>query len=461
VTLNGRDLWLENTSDSNGNTTRLWNMFGKITGTGNVHVDVDGGSDRVRIGFNGNDFVGDVFIDRGMLQGGNGSGTASNAIPDATRIIMAPGTLFGVGVPDTIGALEGGAADPGNALAAARVFPNISTTSVSLTVGGANKSGTFSGSLTNDPVGTTTRVLSLTKTGTGTQVFNHNCSFTGNTTLSAGKLFFNGTYTSNITVSGGATLGGTGTSTGSITATATANGGATVAPGNSTGTLTAASANLSTGGNLAIEIDDAATPKNDKLVTTGTLNITNAKLNLSVTGTAAQPAYVIASYGTLTGTFATIPAGFTVDYAYNDGVGSNNIAILPISDPYMAWATAKGLTAANDGKQADPDGDGFSNGLEFYLDGNPLVSDSPGMQASIAGTNLRLTYKRRDDAESLNVTPETSPTLASGSWTTAVAGIGGVAINVSENGAAPDDVEVLLPIGTHPRLFGRLRLTLP
>ena len=45
---------------------------------------------------------------------------------------------------------------------------------------------------------------------------------------------------------------------------------------------------------------------------------------------------MFASYGTLSGPFAGlsgVPAGYTIDYAFNDGVDSNNIALVPIPEP--------------------------------------------------------------------------------------------------------------------------------
>lgn len=451
VSLNGRDLWLENTSVSTGDTARLWNMYGKISGTGNVHVDNGGATERIRIGFNGNDFTGDIYIDRGMLQNGTGSGTTQNAIPNSANVILAPGTRFGIGAGDTMGALVGGAADPDNSLTQGLVSPNANA-NVSLIIGSGDRSGVYHGLMSNDG----SRVLTLTKTGTGTQTLNGDCSQTGNTALSQGKLIINAAYASAITVSGGATLAGTGTSTAAITATSTASGGANVAPGNATGTFTAASANLSSGGNLLITLDGAQC---SRLSVSGVLNISNA--DLVVTGTSSQSTCIIASYGTLTGTFATVPEGFTVDYAYNDGVSTNNIAITGSApDPYPTWAAGKGLTAGNSAKDADPDGDGVVNGLEFYLDGNPLASEAPGLSASISGSNLRLAYKRRDDAETLNVIAQSSSAMTAASWATLQNGVNGVVINVTENGTAPDDVEILIP-ATGVRLFGRLLLTLP
>ena len=455
VTLNGRDLWLENTSDNGGNAVRLWNMYGRISGTGSVHVDVPGPATRVRIGFNGNDFNGDVYIDRGMLQNGTGSGSSQNAIPNASLVIMAAGTRFGVGAADTIGALVGGAADPVTAAGPALVSPNISSTTVTLTIGGGDRSGVFDGTVSNDG----TRTLVLSKTGAGTQVLNGDCSFTGNTSVTAGRFVINSSYTSAITVSGGATLSGTGTSSAAITATSATSGGANVAPGFPTGTLSAASANLSTGGNLLIQVDDAAPQKNSRLAVSGALNITGT--DLVVTGTLTEPAYVIASYGTLTGTaFATVvkPDNYTVDYAWNDGVTTTNIALVRSAEsPYQLWATSKGLTGADAEPGADPDRDGVINRLEFYFDANPSAGEPLWPAVALSGSNLRVTWPRRDDAETLTVVAEASESLSTGTWQTLQPGVDGVVLNISENGAAPDEMELLVPRTTERR-YVRLRL---
>ena len=49
---------------------------------------------------------------------------------------------------------------------------------------------------------------------------------------------------------------------------------------------------------------------------------------------------------------------------------------------------------------------------------------------------------------------------AAASWAALVNGVNGVVINITENGAAPDDVEILIPAGAG-QVHARLRLTLP
>jgi hypothetical protein len=78
---------------------------------------------------------------------------------------------------------------------------------------------------------------------------------------------------------------------------------------------------------------------------------------------------VIATYtGTRTGTFATVPAGYTVDYATANQI---KLIVSAASDPFGTWAAAMGLTGPAAAKGADPDGDGANNLMEFATNGNP------------------------------------------------------------------------------------------
>ncbi len=75
-----------------------------------------------------------------------------------------------------------------------------------------------------------------------------------------------------------------------------------------------------------------------------------------------------------------------------------------VPSPYYTWAQAHGLdgTAGKENDyEADPDGDGVANGLEWILDGEPAVHDSAGVapQPVIAGPSLQLTFNRNTDTE--------------------------------------------------------------
>ena len=78
--------------------------------------------------------------------------------------------------------------------------------------------------------------MSLTKTGAGTQILMGSNTYSGDTTISAGKLVLNGSVASNsVVVASGASLGGSG-----VMANATLSGGGSINPGNSPGILTVA-----------------------------------------------------------------------------------------------------------------------------------------------------------------------------------------------------------------------------
>jgi autotransporter-associated beta strand protein len=311
---------------------------------------------------------------------------------------------------------------------------------------------------------TATAQIAFTKAGAATQVLNGPCSFTGTTLLTGGKLVVNNTYTSALTVSAGATLGGNMTSTAAITATAAA---AKITPGTSTGTMTAASASLNTGGVLEIEIDDTATPKCDKLAITGALNVTSATLNLLPIGTPTAPVYVIASYGTLTGTFGTVtgkPSNYDLVYNYNDGVSSNNIALVQ-NDPYLGWLAGYGaLTGANRAPGVDFDGDGLDNGIEFVIGSDPTAftaSTAPGYPtATLTGGNMVFTFKRSNASKAYAVTVETSTDLAT--WPPANAYL----VPTTDTAGPPvtvagENVTVTIPMAPDAKKFTRVKADIP
>lgn len=104
----------------------------------------------------------------------------------------------------------------------------------------------------------------VVQAGTGNTVFDGAQTYTGATSVEAGRLSINGSITSAVAVHAAGTLGGTGTIFGDVTNIGT------VAPGNSIGTLTVAGNYVGQGGTLAIEAalgdDSSAT---DRLVVTG------------------------------------------------------------------------------------------------------------------------------------------------------------------------------------------------
>ncbi len=124
----------------------------------------------------------------------------------------------------------------------------------------------------------------------------------------------NGAYTGSgaITVASGAMLDGSGSASVALVVDGE------IAPGNSPGTLTVGSLDLN--GSLAYEVDGAAS---DLLIVTSGLDITGASLDITDLGGGwTEGVYVIAQYGSLTGTFAGVTgldSGYSIVYDHNGG----------------------------------------------------------------------------------------------------------------------------------------------
>ena len=186
----------------------------------------------------------------------------------------------------------------------------------------------------------------LRKEGAGTWSLQTANTYTGTTTVAAGTLAItdaaaipstsptivvqaNATLdvsAVSFSMTGTQTLKGNGAVVGSVTTASTA----TVAPGESIGTLTV-SGNATLGGTLDAEYDGSSSAA-DLLAVSGALDVSSATLSLTNLG-APSPVgtYVLATYGTLAGTFPTVtglPAGYNIDYHYAGANSGNSIALV-------------------------------------------------------------------------------------------------------------------------------------
>lgn len=296
----------------------------------------------------------------------------------------------------------------------------------------------------------------------GTLTFTGNNTYTGPTTITAGSLFINGAQPgSPVSIENGGILRGTGT-------TGSSGGKGTIFPGGTApGTLSvngAVDLTLAGGGKFSVRLNDAATPKNDHLRISGDLKLTGATLAPVFDGPfSPSTTYVIASYGEfgggLTGTFASVPAGCSVNYAYHNGTSPKNIA-LTIQNPYQFWISSFGLDPLVAGVPgADPDKDGVTNGIEFMLGTDPVHTNAAADAPAIAlnGPNVVFIFRRWQAAAYTNPVVQTATDLA-GPWTS-LSGSGGVTPDFY--GPGIDRVVVTIPRAGRPRLFCRLKAAIP
>jgi trimeric autotransporter adhesin len=294
---------------------------GGITTTGTGQLTLTGGSANT---YSGTTTVNDGTLVLAKTAGVNaiaggltiGDGTnsdtvnlgASDQITD-TVVVNMIGTASGqrgnfqlLGFNETIGGLSGGG----------QVQNASSTADSVLTLNVANATTQTSSAVLRNTGGSTTGSLSIVKTGGGTQILGGNMTYTGVTSINEGTLAVTGSLlnTGTVLVNNGGSLSGSG-SVGAVTLAS----GSVLRPGNSPGTLTAASSIWQGGSTYSWEIDNAtglAGTNWDVFSVTGALDMSalssSAQMNLVLNSlslanfdTSSTYTWVIAKAGSFTG----------------------------------------------------------------------------------------------------------------------------------------------------------------
>jgi autotransporter-associated beta strand protein len=274
-------------------------------------------------------------------------------------------------------------------------------------------SATYAGNIVNSEDVGSNFDLSASTGGTLTisGIISSGISTAGLETVGAGTVTLTGanTYT-----------GGTTVTTGTLTLAATGSiaTSSSVAVGAAGSLDTSAQAAYTIPGTqpLAFGINATGSGSSGKIVAAG-LNISSAVVTYNITGTPDDSVYVLATYTSLTGTFASVPAppaGYTLDYAYQ---GNKIALVLPASNNYASWADDNGIPG--EPASGDFENDGISNVVEYALGTSPTVSTQP---AGVLSGNV-ITFTKGADAIAngdVSWVIETSQTLAAGSWTAVV-----------------------------------------
>jgi len=255
-------------------------------------------------------------------------------------------------------------------------------------------------------------------TGTFDSGMTQNLAGTGTLTVAgSGTLRLNGTNTPPVVVDSGATLGGTG-SAGDVTVNGTLAPGAPDGDGafTTTGTLTVpgtarfriygngindrlvASGGAALGGTVAVTIDETYTPASGD-----TFDLVDG----TITGTPALD--LPALQGGLTWVTNSFAATGVLSIT-NGGEPTGNYANWLANYPSLAGADALGT--------ADPDGDGFSNNLEYAFDGNPTVGTPALLKVTKSGSDAVFSFvARKNPPGGVTYSVQTTTNLATGPWT--------------------------------------------
>jgi autotransporter-associated beta strand protein len=234
-----------------------------------------------------------------------------------------------------------------------------------LTIGNGGISGSLgAGNVTNDGQLTFNRsdahsyngdisgTGTLIKQGAGTLTLGGTSTYTGTTTISAGTLLINGSLGNTaVSIADAARLGGSdGSITGSVT---TAAAGSIIAPGNSPGTLTFGSLDVTAGATFEYELGT----NSDLLEITGALTGGGTlTFNFFDSGDiAALTPYTLFTFGSQTGldyadlVANTFPGNFILDTNFGTGgwqINSGNLQVQFIPEPSSALLAPLGLLLA-------------------------------------------------------------------------------------------------------------------
>jgi autotransporter-associated beta strand protein len=290
----------------------------QLTLGGNVTI----GASSLTIGGSG----GAVEID-GLL-----SGTGGLTIGDTGTVTLATGST----TTDAIGMLTlagGSVATGAGKLQISGVTAN-STASIggNLAMGAAKTSWNVASGVVLTVSADVSGSAALVTTGPGTLVLDGANTYANGTTVGKGTLIVNGSVLNTVTVNKSGTLAGSG-SAGPIVV----NAGGNVAPGTpggATGTLSVGNAQLKSGSSFTVALaGDAAGTGYDQLIVSGTVNLSGAKLHMSVLGftpTLGQSFEIVSNGGTgqIVGTFSGLAEGailkvggmtFQISYVGGDG----------------------------------------------------------------------------------------------------------------------------------------------
>lgn len=492
-------------SNSNSTINRIGVQNGaSLTLTGVISENVAGAPLLFRAGLAGDNITlggTSPYTYTGQTQIFSNGGTiilgGDNKLPTTSSVFFGSG---GTTIFDLNGSDQGFAGLTGNAFGAAATITNNGTGPSILTTNSPAESpvevNDYFPSLIADGV----NPISFVKNGAGTQIFAGSNSYSGTTTVNAGrlelqenqtgtgdviinggniKLSFTRTFASgvNLSIASGAffyldgssqtlgklegagiidstyTVAGIDTlSVGANDATSTFNGVIQQSTARTyalrkigAGTITLTGLNTYTG-NTTIEDGTLSVTQSNfadaSTLTIGTLEASTAVLNLPNAGTDIVTELIIDGVAQ--------PGNGAVYNQSNTGgaitgSGSIQVGVAPPSG-YDTWETTNGVI---EGENGDDDKDGIINLVEYALGSNPKASNpSPG---TFVGNTLAFTKGAEAKAAGdVSYQIETSTTLEAGSWTPAAAT------------QTADDISYLLPTGLPGgKVFGRLKITKP
>lgn len=413
------------------NSGVLTSLNGAIGGSGNLTFATDNntlnGNNRVRIGSAG-DFAGNVLITTVTTTGQTTLNNmtvqlgADNALPPTAVVTIDGQNGNGISWADLdlngFNQTLAGLASVARTSRLQRVY-NSGVDPVTLTVNNAaNRS--FGGTLGKAGADN----FALAKGGSGTFTLSGANTYTGTTTVTGGTLALGA---SNV-----------------LPGTAVSIGGATLSVGAG---FTDAAGTLALTGSSTIHLGDAATAlvfaDSSGEAWTGTLDLTG------VFDSGASLRFGDGTGTGLTGTqLASISANGFTGFSLDDA----GFLTATATGGYSSWQSANGTAQTI---ELDHDGDGVSNGIEYFLGGNAITTGFTGLPGVTGNSVTWIRGAGYSGTYGVDFVVETSTSLT-GVWTPADPGSGA---GQADFATVPGEVKFTFPAG--PRNFARLKVTGP
>jgi len=303
------------------------------------------------------------------------------------------------------------------------------------------------------------------KTGAGALVLGGANTFTGPLAVNTGMLVVNGSVAAgeDVAINNGGTLSGSGT----LARNLVLNTGGTILPGYAGlgNVLTAPALTWNGGGKIDVDLSSLSA---GRLSLTSTLNKGAAGSYQFNFHAAITPAigttFTLVNFGSTnfvaTDFSYTGLTGVAGTFAVNAGALQFTITPPP-GAAYQAWIAPYNLPADQAGPNADPDGDGIPNALEFVLGQSPVVAgDASIIMTTVTVGNERypaLAFIQRRDIGDVQVVVHVAETLDFSPE------LGAVLVSSTERNDGTNDVVIrsLIPLSVKPRQFLKLSATLP
>jgi fibronectin type 3 domain-containing protein len=374
--------------------------LGPVTGGGTMNITDSGGSTAAKAenlcGTWGGTFTGtlnvsstDGIVLTGYYNGGNPDfdGNLTNATVNLNNVGISSWNSSG-GNSVTFGALNG--------TSTASIIGSAYAGGLTVSIGALNTNSVFAGAISNSAGGGNTTIV---KTGTGSLMLSGSCSYAGPTNVTKGNLTVNGMLSGSgtqLTVSSGASLSGTGGITGGVTV----NSGASLLL-SSTGNL-ALTGNLAFGGSVTVSSATSTllSPGTYTLLTyTGSETGTPVFTYVAQKGVKQTATFNNATAGVITVNLSgppTAPTGLTLT------PGNSQVALAWTASPsatgyIIERGTSSGgevaITGGTTTAVSDTDS-AVTNGLTYFYTVTATNSLGTGGTSAEASTTVGLTYNQ-------------------------------------------------------------------